>query len=157
MNLYELTNDLKELESIVDDMEQVEAIKDIIKQEIANKGDNIIKLIKNIESDITTIENEVKRLQELKKVKQNKIMNIKNYTLECLKQADIKKVEGAVGRISVRKNAPSVILSDDFNNEKYIKIEEIAKIDKNAIKEDLKNGIVIEGASLEAKDSITIK
>lgn len=157
MNLYELTNDLNELDNLLETNEQVEEIKEIIYNEIKNKSDNIVKLIKNTESDINTIENEVKRLQELKKIKQNKIMNIKKYTLECLKQANLKKVEGAVGRVSIRRNAPSVIITDDFCDDRYIKIEEIAKIDKNAIKEDLKNGAVIEGAYLESTESITIK
>ena len=85
--LYELATDLKKLEEIsfeeIKDQEQAEEIKDIIKLEIENKSSNMIALIRNIDTDITAIDNEITRLQKMKKAKENKAENIKKYIMSC--------------------------------------------------------------------------
>ena len=83
MNLYKLTTDLKELQEIdftQAEEEQIEEVKGIIKTQIESKSAGIIAVIRNEESDIDAIKVEIKRLQELKKSKENKIENLKKYT-----------------------------------------------------------------------------
>lgn len=72
--LYELTTDLLEIEEGLtettgNEAEKLEEIKEIIKKEIQNKNTRIISVIINIDSDINSIDSEIKRLQELKRVK----------------------------------------------------------------------------------------
>ena len=105
-SLYELTIDFKKLSEMEFDensTEQVEEIKEIIKGEIETKGTNIIAVIRNLETDIEGIKKEIERLNKLKKTKENKIKNLKNYTIECLNELELKKVETTLGNISVRK------------------------------------------------------
>ncbi|HBH1460443.1 TPA: siphovirus Gp157 family protein, partial [Clostridioides difficile] len=74
--LYELTTDLLEIEEGLTEItgneaEKLEEIKEIIKQEIQNKNTRIVSVIIDIDSDINSLDLEIKRMQELKKIKKN--------------------------------------------------------------------------------------
>ena len=161
MNLYELTSDLKELQDIdftEADTEQLEAVKTAIKEQIANKGAGIIAVVRNLEADAEAIKVEIKRLQDLRKSKENKIENLKKYTKECLEEAEIKKVSTALGNISIRKLPGSVeVLEEDSIPAEYKKEVTTIKIDKKSILADLKEGVVVPGVTLKTGTSLTIK
>lgn len=160
-SLYELTSDLKELQDIdftEVDTEQLEAIKTVIKEQIANKGTGIIAVVRNLEADTEAIKVEIKRLQDLKKSKENKIENLKKYTKECLEEAEIKKVSTALGNISIRKLPGSVeVLEEDSIPAEYKKEVTTITIDKKSILADLKEGVVVPGVTLKTGTSLTIK
>ena len=158
-NLYELTSDLREISEIEDiDIEQVEQIKAVIKAEIDKKSSGIVALVRNLESDVDTIKAEIDRLNNLKKVKENRIANIKNYTKECLEEAGIKKVSTSLGNISIRKTPGAVeILDEDLIPTEYKSEIVTVKVDKKAILAELKEGVVIQGVNLKTGTSLTIK
>lgn len=158
--LYELVGDyaeLVELEGQVDE-EQLELIKNAVKEEIKSKSGNIIKVVRNLETDVTAIDEEIKRLQKMKKTKKNVIENIKNYTKTCLIDMGSNKIETPIGKITLRTNAPSVVVLDEsLIPEDYMVVETTAKPDKNLIKELIKNGSKVPGCTLERSQSVTIK
>ena len=158
-NLYELTSDLREISEIEDiDIEQVEQIKAVIKAEIDKKSSGIVALVRNLEGDVDTIKAEIDRLNNLKKVKENRIANIKNYTKECLEEAGIKKVSTSLGNISIRKTPGAVeILDEDLIPTEYKSEVVTVKVDKKAILAELKEGVVIQGVNLKTGTSLTIK
>lgn len=160
--LYELATDLQKLQEIefeeVQDQEQAEEIKEIIKGEIEKKSSSMISLIRNIDTDITALDNEIKRLQSIKKSKENKAENIKKYIKICLEETGMKGIETPLGSIKIRNNAPKVIIDDlDKVDGKFVIIETTLKVDKKAIKESIYNGEIIEGCHLERGTSLTIK
>lgn len=160
VTLYEMTDSFLNISNL-DTMSESEKenIKQVLMKEIASKSSNIIKVIRNKEAQIEQIDNEIKRLTELKKVKQNDINSIKGYTIECLNNAGIKKLETALGNITVRVNPKATeILDVGQLPSKYKKEVTEIKIDKKLILEDLKNGIEVEGATLkETTYSIILK
>lgn len=160
-SLYELTSDLKELQEIdfmEAEAEQIEEIKAIIEEQIKTKGTGIILVVRNLESDIEVIKAEIKRLQDLKKSKENKVENLKKYTKECLEEADIKKISTSLGNISLRKLPGSVeVLEEDSIPVEYKKEVTTVMIDKKAILAELKEGVVIPGVTLKTGTSLTIK
>lgn len=160
-SLYELTSDLRELQDIdftEAEETQIEQIKDIIKAQIDTKGTGIIAVIRNEESDIEALKAEIKRLQDLKKAKENKIENLKKYTKECLEDANIKKVSTSLGNMTVRKNPPAVdVLDENLIPSEYKREVVEVKVDKKAILADLKEGVVVEGAALKTSTSLMIK
>ena len=160
-SLYELTSDLKELQEIdftEVDRDEVEAIKEIIKEQIESKGTGIIVVVRNLEADIEVIKTEIKRLQDLKKLKENKIENLKKYTKECLEEADIKKLSTSLGNISIRKLPGSVeVLEEDSIPAEYKKEVVTVTVDKKSILADLKEGVVVPGVTLKTGTSLTIK
>lgn len=160
-SLYELTSDLKELQEIdftEADRDEVEAIKEIIKEQIESKGTGIIVVVRNLEADIEVIKTEIKRLQDLKKLKENKIENLKKYTKECLEEADIKKLSTSLGNISIRKLPGSVeVLEEDSIPAEYKKEVVTVTVDKKSILADLKEGVVVPGVTLKTGTSLLIK
>ena len=160
-SLYELTSDLKELQEIdftETDRDEVEAIKEIIKEQIESKGTGIIVVVRNLEAYIEVIKKEIKRLQDLKKLKENKIENLKKYTKECLEEADIKKLSTSLGNISIRKLPGSVeVLEEESIPAEYKKEVVTVTVDKKSILADLKEGVVVPGVTLKTGTSLTIK
>ena len=71
--LYELTNDLKDIEEALETevMEQseeyIKGLIEVIEKQIEGKAENIIKLVKNKEAIVSSRKEEIKRLQELNK------------------------------------------------------------------------------------------
>ncbi len=94
--LYELTTDLLEIEEGLTEItgneaEKLEEIKEIIKQEIQNKNTRIVSVIIDIDSDINSLDLEIKRMQELKKIKKNSLDRLKSNIKECMELLGIKK------------------------------------------------------------------
>ena len=66
--LYEITQNMKQLNNYLDNEEFNEETYNntlsIIKTELSNKSTSLIHVIKNIESDETILDNEIKRLKQ---------------------------------------------------------------------------------------------
>ncbi|MFG1003798.1 siphovirus Gp157 family protein, partial [Clostridioides difficile] len=139
--LYELTTDLLEIEGGLtettgNEAEKLEEIKEIIKQEIQNKNTRIVSVILNIDSDINSIDSEIKRLQELKRVKKNTLDRLKSNIKDCMELLGTKKVETILGNISIRKSAGSLVIEDEEKIPAIYKtVEQVVKVDKNIIKD----------------------
>ena len=158
MNLYELSADLMSLNDI-EDVEDVEVIREIIEQQIQTKSTGIIAVIRNLESNIAAIDTEIKRLQELKRLKQNNITRLKEYTKECMNIQGIKKLETSLGNISIRETPASVKILDETKIPlEYLNVKQVTSIDKKTLLDDLKDGLILEGiAELSQGTSLTIK
>ena len=164
MNLYELNNNFNNLIEVLENTED-ENIKELIKKsmdqitlETNEKIENIIKYIKNLEAEAEALEKESKRLNDRKVRTLKKVENLKNYLKDFTNTLDSKKYHTGIFNISIRKNAASLIIDNEFLvPEEYCKTEVIRKVDKVAIKEKLKAGEVIEGVKLQQSESKIIK
>ena len=164
MNLYELNQNFNNLVSVLENTED-ENIKELIKKsmdqltlETNEKIENIIKYIKNLEATATALETEVKRLNDRKVKTLKKVDHLKNYLKDFTNTLDSKKYHTGIFNISIRKNAASVIVDNEFLvPDEFCKTEVIRKVDKAALKEKLKAGEVIEGVKLQQTESIIIK
>ena len=145
MNLYELSQDLITLRDL-EDADKDEVIS-IIQSEIVNKGKGIIQVIKSLESDVEAIKNESDRLAKIKKVKENNLKKLREYTKLCMEQMELKKLETPIGNITIRKGVSTLKIDDESKLlDKYIEIVQTYKVNKDLIKTDLKSGQVVEGA-----------
>lgn len=158
MNLYELSADLVTLAQM-EDIEEVEQVKAIVQEQIEAKNTGIVAVVRNLESTVDAIDTEIKRLQDLKKVKKNNIDRLMQYTKECMELRGVRKVETTLGNISIRKTPPSVNILDETRIPlDYINIKQVESIDKKLLLSDLKNGLVLDGiAEIKQGTSLTIK
>lgn len=168
-NLYELSSEMMELENLLSVMEEAEAneeeikeveqIRNIVKEELEKKSSGVVFLAKNLNSDIIAIKEEIKRLQDLKKVKTNKLERIKNFAKEYMEISGIKRVETPLGNLSIRKTKPGVnILDESRIPQEYIKTKIEESIDKTLLLSDLQEGLVLDGvAEIKQGTSLTIK
>lgn len=165
-NLYELTSNFVEVDRLIDEYLEageenlannlVEANK-IIAQEIQNKSEGFVYIFRNIDSQIESIDVEIKRLQELKKQKKNKYENLKKMLKDNMEVLGVKKMETNLGNFTVRNNQGSLIVDDETLVPASYKEEVVTvKIDKNAIKNAIKEGLEIEGCHVEISTSLII-
>lgn len=159
MKLYELINDYQEIiESEEFNEEAKEQILSAITEELQSKEGNLLHITRNFKADIETIDNEIKRLQAIKKAKQNSFDRYKGYVSDCLKKLGMEKVKNTFGTIYFT-HTKSVQIDDSVDlsklGEDYAKVTYTA--DKAALKKALENGEVIDGISLKETESIVFK
>ena len=157
MKLYEVVELYNENEQEKTDRELYNDTKELIISELESKSSNMIKLIRDKESDIETILNEIKRLQELKKYKEKQNENLKKYIKWAMQETNQKKVETPLGIFSLRKSEKLNIVDEKNIPAKYIKIKQTETVDKISIKKDIKKGEIVSGAEIEINQNLQIK
>lgn len=164
MNLYDLKENYKNLEAVLETAED-ENLKEMliaalneVEDSISAKAENVVYYIKNLESDVAAIKEEEKRLSEKRKSVEKKVNNLKEYLFNFTKGADGGKIKGNIFTVSIKKNPASVVVDDlTAIPAELIRIKTIAEADKTEIKKILKNGEEVPGARLEQKESLNIK
>ena len=126
--------------------------------ELNEKLENIVAFIRSLEGDVSTIKNEVDRLNSRKKAAENKINSLKRNMEECLRAVNKTKIKTSLNTISIQKNAPSVnVLDEKLIPKEFRKEEVVVSIDKKSILFKLKEGIEIEGCELKQTESLRIR
>ena len=153
-NLYEITNSFVELMSKAEEGELTEEEYNKIGEELAvqlqAKSSNIIGYYQNENALIEAIDTQIKRLQDLKKVKQNSIDRFKKYVKENMERLEIQKIETELGTLSIAKSPISVeIVNEDEIPEEFKDTITTVKTNKKKISDNFKatgeipNGVII--------------
>lgn len=169
-NLYQLSNEVEKLSS--DLMASVDeetgeindmAITEILAVKEAEFNDKAIAVAtvqRRFVAQSNKIDEEIKRLTALKKRSEATAKRLEQNLLTACERLGKTKIDGISATISFRKSE-RVKLNDEINltgiPDKFIKVKMTKSADKTAIKEALKAGEVIEGASLEEVNNIQIK
>lgn len=157
--LYNLTNQyqqLLELESEIDEQTFIDTLQSI-DEAIDDKAENLAKVIKEIESTVSVITNEISRLQSKKQALNNRVSNLKTYLQGEMEKVNKTKVKGALFTVNIQNNPPSLKVENANKIPKSFYIEQEPTLDKKALKEAVKNGEVIEGVALVQTQSVRIR
>jgi len=158
MKLYELADEYKELESLVE--VEDEAIQDTLeglKGELELKSTNIAYFIGNLNNTIAGIKQAEKNMADRRKTLENKAERIRTYLKDNMEAVGIERIENPHFIISIALNPPKVnITSEELIPDEFKSEETIIKLDKKAIKTALKNGGVL-GAELVQDTRLKIK
>lgn len=164
LTLYNITNKFVDLMNKAEEGELTEEEYNQLGEELAlelqQKGSVIIGFTQNEESLITAIDTQIKRLQELKKLKQNKLDKFKQYVKDNMERLGITKMDTELGTLSIAKNPMSVEIESEAEIPEQFKQQVITtKIDKTAIKNHFKEtGEIIPGTRIiDDKTSLRIK
>ena len=148
--LYELTNDLKAIESEDFDEQTLKDTLEAVEGEFNDKALSIAKLVENLNGDTSTIDAEIKRLQARKTSITNKQKHLRDYLLFNMQESGITKIDCPLFKISLRKGMEKVVIDNEMQiPDEFAKVEVVTKIDKNEVKKHLKAGVEIPGARLE--------
>lgn len=128
-----------------------------IEMQRAHKQKGLILWHKNLGGKVDIIDNEIARLQKLKTVIANKQKSAKWLLEQSMLHNDERAVDFDTCKASFRKNPPRVIIEPGAEIEPYTHEEVVKKIDKQAIKDALKEGVQIKGCKLEQDDRLDIK
>lgn len=160
MKLYELTQNYLNLQELLEDQEipkeiVIKALEEV-DGDLEDKAENIAKLMKSLELECNAIKEEETRLSNRRKAMENKNKGLKEYLENTMKATGKLKFKGKLFSFNIHKNTPSLkILDESLLDDKYYIVEK--KIDNKAIKNDIKNGVEVPGASLIQTESLRIR
>lgn len=164
LTLYKITNKFAELMDMAENgeltEEQYNELGEQLALELQQKGSGIIGYTQNEEALIDAVDFQIKRLQDLKKARQNKLEKFKQYVKENMDRLGITKMDTELGTLSIAKNPMSVEIENEEEIPEEFKQQVITtKIDKTAIKNHFKaTGEIIPGVKIiDDKTSLRIK
>ena len=159
--LYKLNEQYQELldkltyEEVENEEELLNELTKIVIS-IEEKAENTAIIIKKKEAEREMIRNEKKRLADREKSIDNTINYLKSNLEDSMKLQDKKKFKTKHFSFNIQKNAPSVKIKDEEKAlERYKRVTE--SIDKAKLKDDLKNGVVLDYAELVQTESLRIR
>jgi len=165
-NLWSITQEFLALASIIEEAggeatdELMEELA-ISRENFAHKAEGYAKLILKWDSEIDAAAAEIKRIQAIKKTKENSVGRLK----ETLKAAllvfgqedakGVKRFETPLVKLSTRKSTSIEITDENALPQEAFVIKK--EVSKTAIKELLEAGAAIEGASVKESISLQIR
>jgi Na+-translocating ferredoxin:NAD+ oxidoreductase RnfC subunit len=139
----------------INEEQEQEAIK--LRDEIIAQGLEVLcKVRVNYLADIEFLKAEEKRIKEKRQRLEKSLDRLEDYILLIHKQSGQDKSIAGTFTVNTRKST-SVIVDDDFNDERFQTIIEEKKIDKTAIKKALTNGEEVAGAYLQINENLQVR
>ena len=137
--------------------EEVEELLIITQEELKSKSSDYAYMIHSLEYDNTIVDQEIKRLNQIKKTRQNVIQRLKMTLSAALIRFEVDEIKTPTLKINFRRSQTLEILSIDSIDKKYHTEVITHDVNKKQIKEDLKNGKEVDGARLLTHQNLQIK
>ncbi len=162
MNIYDIKN---EYQLIITDIinndgeitpDQETALK-INRADLETKGINYAYVIKQLEVDCEAIDLEVKRLNALKKVRSNAAERLKANISSAMLLFEVEEIKTPLIKLNFRNSESVEITNEAQLAEKFITTKTVITPDKKAIKEAIKAGEFVEGATISYNKNLQIK
>jgi hypothetical protein len=165
-SIWNISQQYLELASIIEEAggeltSEMEQELIITRESFAAKAEGYAKLILKLESEAEAAAAEIKRVQAIKKTKENTVLRLREALLQALlvfgqeDGKDIRRHETDLLKLSTRKSQSVEITDEDALPELFWVIKK--EISKSAISNALKAGEEIQGASLRENISLTIR
>ncbi|ALJ99649.1 Mu Gam-like end protection [Streptococcus phage CHPC1029] len=154
--LYELTGIFLEIDEMdVDDETKLDTLDSIDwEDDFSEKIENCIKVIRNKNARVEAYKAEIERLKKLKASEEKAIEEIKKRISEAMQLTKHDKLETTLFKVGFRKSK-AVVVDEVKLPKEYMKAKWIP--DKEKLKELLKNGATIQGATLEERRNLNIR
>ena len=158
-NMYALTKAYEEVQSLAENGEDVTDTLLSLEGDIEVKAENTHKVIKMFAYNNAAIDEEIKRLQEIKKHNETAVERLKTGIENMMIALNKSELKTPLFSAKWVKNPPKVVITDEKNvPAKYLTyIPATTTVNKNALKEDLKNGIELPFAHLEQGRRLDLK
>ena len=113
--LYELSNDYLKVLSLAEELDDgtLKDTLDSISDSIDLKVENTAKVVKELESNISIVEKEIKRLQSRKTTLSNNVKNLKGYLQDEMEKVGKTKIKGELFNVGIQNNPVSVNIIDE--------------------------------------------
>jgi len=139
--------------------EQVSLALASLEGQIAVKGQNIAAFVLNLEAESEAIEGAAKKLKARADSINRKAEGLRGYLFANMKILGISEIKANDGTFKAKivKNPPAVEIMGQIPAEYERVIPEKREPDRNKIKDDLKAGVIIEGAHLVQGERLKIE
>lgn len=170
ISLYGLGQEFKALENLANDIEIDEETGEFINNDevlnglfqelelsLIDKLDGCEYIRKELISNVSTLADEIKRLQQRKKAYENKAERLKELMKETVLTSGETKLKGKHNfSLGIRRTLQiDENLTADFINQDYVRTKK--EFDKKKITDDLKSGLTIPGAKMVDKISLSVR
>jgi hypothetical protein len=166
MNLYQITQDQSSIIELLEDnggeaTEEVLNALEITRDAFERKAEAYAHVILKLDGEVDIIALEIKRLQALKKTKENSVSRLKESLTSAMlvfgeeDAKGIRRYKTPTLSLSTRKSESVSIDDEKAILSRYIITKH--EVSKSLISEAIKNGIHVDGASLKTNYSVQIK
>lgn len=124
------------------------------------KATNVAMFVRNLEASAESIKAAEKQMAERRKAIESKAERIRNYLKDNMARTGITKIDCPYFALSLRNSPPAIeVINADEIPAQYFDIPEppAPVLNKNRLKDDLKNGVIVEGARLTQGSYLQIK
>lgn len=164
LTLYQIADDyladIRDLDDEdLDEQSFLEKLKSI-GGDLEAKATATAMYVKNLEAAADAIKQAEKAMAERRKAKESKASKVKEYLLENMLRTGITKIDCPYFVLSIRNNPPAVdVLMQDQIPDEYFDIPDPLPpvLNKKRLADDLKAGVVVDGARLIQGKSLQIK
>lgn len=155
--LYEMTQATQALfEMLMNDEIDEQTFNDTVEgMGVIEKIVGYCQMTYALKADIEMFKNEIDRLEKKKKSCENKMKWLKNQLLCFYNANGRKKINAGTFTVTVRRSEAVDISDLSKIPQEYMKVK--TEPDKTAIKNAIKQGVEIDGAIIQEKESVQIK
>lgn len=162
MNIFLIQNEYQLLINQIIEAEgeitsEIEKALTINKEQLQSKAVDYSYVIKQLDSDCEQIDAELKRLQQLKKVRTNLAERLKNTISNAMNLYEVEKIETPLIKLSFRNSESVEITNESQLDACFIVTKTVTSPDKKAIKDAIKSGVLVEGATISYNKNLQIK
>lgn len=136
---------------------ELETALTINKEQLQSKAVDYSYVIKSLDSDCDAIDAELKRLQQLKKVRTNLAERLKDTISNAMNLYEVEKIETPLIKLSFRNSESVEITNESQLDACFIVTKTVTSPDKKAIKDAIKSGVLVEGATISYNKNLQIK
>ena len=162
MNIYKIQNEFQLIIAEVINNEgeitsELETALTINKEQLQSKAVDYCYVIKQLDYDCEQIDNEIARLNKLKKVRANLTDRLKNTVSSAMQLFDVEKIETPLIKLSFRNSESVEITNEQQLDACFLVTKTVTTPDKKAIKDAIKSGVFVEGATISYNKNLQIK
>ena len=138
---------------------------DAVDGEMEDKLASCAAFVKQLAAEADALNDEIKSLRQRSASKKREIERFKKYIMDCMINADVKKVDEPLAKLTIRQNAESVEVADELgfidwaqrNDRDDLLRYSTPDINKTAIKDAIRSGAELPGAQIVRTKSLIIK
>jgi hypothetical protein len=136
---------------------ELETALTINKEQLQSKAVDYCYVIKQLDYDCEQIDNEIARLNKLKKVRSNLTDRLKNTVSSAMQLYEVEKIETPLIKLSFRNSESVEITNEQQLDACFMVTKTVTTPDKKAIKDAIKSGVFVEGATISYNKNLQIK
>ena len=138
---------------------------DAVDGEMEDKLASCAAFVKQLAAEADALDAEIKSLRQRSASKKREIERFKKYIMDCMINADVKKVDEPLAKLTIRQNAESVEVSDELGFIDWAQRHDrddllrysTPDINKTAVKDAIRAGTELPGAQIVRTKSLIIK
>ena len=164
MSLYHIANEYARLAAAYEDAQTDEeraaadAALAALDMSLADQADACARLTRNLKAEAAALAEEIRRLQALKKRKDSAAERVRAGLQAAMEAANVRRVDTSIGRWSVRKNPPSVMIVDVAEIPEDYLVPRPPKVNAAAIRDHFKaTGEIVPGTEIHYGEGLQLR